>query len=141
MVPTDLVNSLQPLPGFAPVVVTDDTAQVSAIIDMQGLNGLMFVIATGTLADAGATFTTLIEEGDDSGLSDAAAVGDSDLLGTEALASFTETSDGKTFKIGYIGNKRYVRLTLTPSGNLSAAPLCAIAITAPNVLPTVNPPA
>ncbi|MCH8853936.1 MAG: hypothetical protein IID41_14985, partial [Planctomycetes bacterium] len=57
-----------------------------------------------------------IEEGDDSGLSDAAAVADVHLLGTEAGAGFTEADDNVTRKIGYIGNKPYVRMTITPSG-------------------------
>ena len=45
---------------------------------------LKFLILTGALADADATFTTLVEHGDAADLSDAAAVPDTQLTGTEA---------------------------------------------------------
>ena len=59
----------------------------------------------------------LFEDGDAANLSDAAAVADADLLGTEALASFQFDDDNEVRKIGYIGNKRYCRVTITPAGN------------------------
>lgn len=137
----DLANTLHPLRGFDPIVVGDNTAQVSQIIDLQGFNGLCFVIATGVLADADATFAVLVEHGDDSGLSDAAAVADKDLTGTEALAGFTFGDDSETRKIGYVGSKRFVRLTLTPTANTGNAPLACVAVLGhPSVAPTDNPP-
>lgn len=137
----DIANSLHVLPAIAPVVATDNTALVSAIIDLQGYGGAMFAIATGTLADADATFTVLLEEGDAANLSDAAAVADADLIGLEATASFTYANDGVTRKLGYIGAKRYVRLTITPAANSGNAPICAMAILGrPMLAPTPNPP-
>lgn len=138
----DLMNLINPKPCIAPQVGTDDTAMVGAIIDRDGYESVTYVINTGTLADAGATFTALLEEGDDSGLSDAAAVADADLIGTEALASFDQTADGKCFKLGYIGAKRYTRLTVTPSGNAASAPVGAVCVLGhPHQTPTANPPA
>ena len=114
---------------------------MSAIIDRQGYNSLTFAIATGTLADADATFVVLVEHGDAANLSDAAAVPDEQLVGTEVLASFTFADDGECRKIGYIGSKQYVRLTITPAANASAAPMCAIAVLGhPSAVPTANPP-
>jgi len=124
----DLFNNLKVKRAISPTRVADNTAQVSQIIDMQGYRSLMFAIAIGTLADADATFTVLVEEGDDSGLSDAAAVADDDLLGTEALASFQFDDDDEVRKIGYRGGKRYVRLTITPAANTGNADLSAVAI-------------
>jgi hypothetical protein len=101
-----------------------------------------YVIATGTLADADATFTVLLEEGDAANMSDAATPAAADLLGTAALASFIFSDDDKVFKIGYIGSKRYTRLTITPAANTSAGALCAVAILGHAAMkPTVNPPA
>ncbi|MDH5612209.1 MAG: hypothetical protein OEY66_07115 [Gammaproteobacteria bacterium] len=137
----DLHNNINPT-GVAVTANTDNTATVSGIIDLQGYGSLEFLIATGTLADADATFTTLVEEGDVANLSDAAAVADGDLLGTEALASFTFAEDDSVFKIGYTGNKRYVRCTVTPAANTGAAPLAIIPVLGhPNIIPTDNPPA
>jgi len=139
---TDLFNSINLKRGISPYDhATGDAAVVSQIIDMQGIDALVFAIATGSLADADATFTVLIEESDDSGMSGASAVADADLLGTEALASFTFGSDDKCFKIGYKGSKRYVTCTITPANNTGAALLCVIAITVPQLLPAANPPA
>ncbi len=105
----DFTNNLHPIRAISPVSVADNTAEVGQIIDRQGYDGLTFVIATGSLADVDATFAVLVEEGNDSGLSDAAAVADADLLGTEALAGFQFDDDNETRKIGYLGDKRYVR--------------------------------
>lgn len=124
----DLYNNLTIRRAISPVSVADNTAQVSQIIDRQGFDSLVFGIALGSIADADATFTVLIEDGNDSGLSDAAAVIDAELNGTEAAAGFQFDSDNQTRKIGYIGIKRYVRLTITPASNASAALMSAVAI-------------
>lgn len=137
----DLHNHIHPLRAISPVSVSDNTAQVGQIIDRQGYESLEFVILTGSIADADATFAVLVEEGDQANLSDAAAVADADLLGTEALAGFQFDDDNETRKIGYRGNKRYVRLTVTPSANASAALLAAVAVLGnPMLGPTANPP-
>ncbi|MDY0748510.1 hypothetical protein SNE35_28680 [Paucibacter sp. R3-3] len=137
----DLMNRIHPLKVITPVVVTDNTAQVGTIIDRQGYSSLTYLIVTGTLADADATFTVLLEEGDQANLSDAAPVDDAFLLGTEALASFNFADDAETRKLGYVGGKRYTRLTITPSGNTGNAPIAAIAVLGSAALvPTPNPP-
>jgi hypothetical protein len=123
----DLYNEIDIQRAISPVDVTGDTPAVSQIIDCANYEGVLFTIATGTLADAGATFTTLIEDGDAANLSDHAAVADAYLLGTEAAASFTQADDDKVFKIAYVGPKRYVRLTITPAGNAGSAPISATA--------------
>lgn len=138
----DLFNHINPIPAIGCTRVADNTTLVSAIIDTLGYGSLTFVILTGTLADADATFAALVEDGDDSSLTDAAAVADTQLIGTEALAGFTYAADNKTRKIGYAGFKRYVRLTITPSGNSGNADIGAIAILGhPHSMPTANPPA
>lgn len=137
----DLHNNLDFRRAISPVSVGDSTALASQIIDRRGYGALEFVIATGAIADVDATFAVLLEHADIANFSDAAAVPDEDLLGTEALAVFTFSDDDKMRKIGYVGIKRYVRLTITPTANASAALLCAVAILgSPSVLPTANPP-
>lgn len=138
----DLFNNINVKRVLSPASVADNTAQVGQIIDRQGFESLTYLIAAGSLADADAVFTVLLEDGDASNLSDAAAVADAQLLGTELLAAPLFSDDDKVFKLGYMGNKRYTRLTITPSANASAALLAAVAVLGhPNVAPTVNPPA
>ena len=138
----DLLNNINLKRVISPVSVADNTAQVGQIIDMQGYSSLTYVIATGSIADADATFTVLLEEDDDSAMGTATAVADADLLGTEALAGFQFDDDNECRKLGYIGGKRYTRLTITPSNNASAALLSAVAVLGnPWSAPTANPPA
>jgi len=137
----DQVNDLYPKRGLSPVSVADNTAQVSQIIDTAGFEALSWFIAAGSIADADATFTVLLEESAASDMSGSNAVADADLIGTEALASFIFSDDNKVFKLGYKGSKRYVRMTVTPSGNASAAVLCIIPVLGfPTSGPTANPP-
>ena len=139
----DLHNHINLKRGISPAAAgTDNTAFVSQIVDTRGYGSVEFAILTGSLADADATFTVLVEDGDQANLSDAAAVADVELLGTEALASFTFSDDDKVFKIGYVGNKRYVRVTITPANNTGNAFVAGVWILGkPVIFPTPNPPA
>lgn len=123
----DLASNIAIRAVIPPAVVSDNTTAVGAVIDRRGFDSLTYVIATGTLADADATFTALIEESDASG-SGFTAVSDADMIGTEALASFTFADDGAVRKLGYIGHKRYTRLTITPAANSGSAPMSAVAV-------------
>lgn len=118
-------NNYRFLNCFPPVVITNaDTAQIGAIIDTQGFGSCLFLVHTGTLTDANATFTVLIEDGNDPGLTDAAAVADVFLEPLEADVNFDFSNDLEVRRIAYRGPKRYVRMTVTPSGNDSgSAPL------------------
>ena len=137
----DAFNNIDALKCIAPVVIGDDTASVGATIDRQGFDSLTYIIATGVLADANATFAILLQESNDSGMSGATSVADADMLGTEALAGFDFGDDSETRKLGYIGDKRYTRLTLTPNGNAGSAPVSVVAILGwPSVAATANPP-
>lgn len=138
----DMMNQIDVKRVIAPVSVADNTAQVGQIIDRQGFDSLTYLIALGSIADADVVFTVLLEEGDAANLSDAAAVADADLIGTELLAGFQFDSDNLTRKLGYKGAKRYTRLTITPANNASAALLAAVALLGhPERAPTSNPPA
>lgn len=131
----DLANAIQLKRCISPVAVTGNSAQVGQIIDRRGYDSLTYLIALGALDNTPSpTFTVLLEEGDDSGLSDAAAVADADLIsqtsGTapETAAGFTSTDDNEVRKLGYTGTKRYTRLTITPATNDDTAYMAAVAI-------------
>lgn len=122
----DLIQTKRAL---SPVSVADNTAQVSEIIDTQGFHGLEFLILTGSLADADATFAVTMHEGDAANLSDAAAVDSNNLDGTLAAAGFQFDDDNETRRIGVKElTKRYYRLTITPTNNVGAALLAAVAL-------------
>lgn len=115
----DLANHLSFKRAISPgAAKTDNTAIVSEIIDLAGYNSMCFAINIGANTDANSTFAVLVEHSDASNFAGSAAVPDAQLTGTEAAAGFTAADDdNETRKIGYVGPKRYVRLTITPSGN------------------------
>ncbi len=139
----DQCNDLNFKQLFAPkAAVTDNTAQVSSIIDMLGYNSCTLVLNTGTLTDTDATFAVTLEHGDASDLSDTSAPAAWDLIGSTALAGFDFAADNACRKVGYVGGKRYVRMTVTPSNNTGNLFLSGVAVLGnPKVAPTANPPA
>jgi hypothetical protein len=114
---------------------SDNTAVTSPIVDTRDYQSVIFVVQTGTLVDADATFAGVVAESDASNMSGSNAVIDEDLIGLETGVSFTFAEDNFEGKIGYIGNKRYVQLTITPSANASAAPIAILALGVPHRFP------
>ena len=90
----DNANNLHFKPAIAPIAArTDNTPIVSSILDTLGFGSATLALVTGTNTDADATFVTLLEESNDSGMSGATAVADIDLIGTEVLpASSSQTT-------------------------------------------------
>lgn len=139
----DSLNIMNPRPVLNPGAgPADNTAQVGAIVDRQGFDSLTYVISTGTLADADATFAVTLTESDDPAMAGATAVNGYDLIGTLALASFNFVNDNACFKLGYVGGKRYTQLTITPANNTGATGFSAVALLGHAAIqPTTNPPA
>lgn len=138
----DMMNQIHLQPAFLPkAAVTDGTAQVSEVADLKGYGSCTLALVTGTLTDADAVWSVLIEDSDDN--STYAAVADEYLVGTEALAGFTFADDNECRKIGYTGVKRYVRATIDDTtantGNLFVAGVWILGH--PSRQPTANPPA
>lgn len=122
----DDYNNLKFSVAMPPVAaVTDDTPFVSGILDTADYNTALFAGVFGTNADVNATYAALLEYGDTPTLTDAAAVPDEYLLGVEAMG-LDFADDNKTFKLGYIGPKRYIRMTITPGGNTGNAFIAAM---------------
>lgn len=140
----DMMNQLHTTYLFAPIAAqtNSSTARTSAIIDLRGYDACTLVLINGTNTDADATFAVEVAESDDSGMSGGTAVADADLIGTEALAGFTFADDTETRKIGYKGSKRYIQVTVTPTGNNSGDWFMAgVAILGhPHQAPTANAP-
>lgn len=131
----DGLSSKRIVPLMPPVAaVTNNTATVSSIIDTQGYDSVTLAYVTGTLSDDDATFAAVLEESDAAGFSPANAVADEDMVsmtpGTaaEAAGSYAFGDDNVTRAIGYIGSKRYIRLTITPSGNTGNHFVAGVAI-------------
>ena len=123
----DQKSDLKTLVALTPRAAIDsDTTTAGAIIDRKGFESVTFSIISGVLTDG--AYAVLIEEGDAANLSDAAAVADADLIGTEAAAGFALADDATAKTIGYIGVKRYVRLSVVTTATSSGGFIAATAI-------------
>lgn len=137
----DITNGLDLKRAVSPQAArTDNTAIVSTVADLKGYDGAMLAINIGANTDANATFAVLIEDSDNN--SDYSAVADEYLNGTEALAGFQYDDDNELRKVGYTGIKRYLRATITPTGNDSGNIFVAAEwVLRPLRMPAANPPA
>lgn len=90
-------------------------------VDTKGYASLTFVITTGAIASAG-DFGVAVQDSDASGSGFTAA--DADFVDSNAPATLAADS---VYKVGYRGNKRYVRLQTTKAGGTSIA-LGAVAV-------------
>lgn len=74
------------------------------------------------------TYTPVINESDDSGMSGESAVADADLTTTEALAALAATDDNVVKRIGYTGSKRYVTCDIVSASTTSGGTLGVVAV-------------
>jgi len=126
MAKKELKSTTKSLVALNTQSISSDTTTNGVIIDTAGYESVLFVIQSGTVTDG--TFTPLVQEGDDSGLSDAASVGDADLTNTEASSAFVAADDNTSKSIGYVGSKRYVKCNIVSASTSSGGTLGAVAI-------------
>jgi len=128
----DLKTIIKPVNAMDLTVVAGAAVVVGEIIDTLGYQGIAFVPRIDNYLDG--LFTPLVEDGDNAALADAAAVSDTFLIGTEAMCG-AYLSDYGISSIGYVGKKRYVRLTLIatldPTGDVSADAILGYALHEP----------
>lgn len=87
---------------------------------------MVWCILLGALTDADMSTTFLMEESDDSGMSGSNEVADANMNPVETVAAFDFGDDDTVRKMGYTGEKRYVRLTITPADNGAGNIFCAV---------------
>jgi len=122
------------------------TVSRTPVIDRRGYNGVEFHLLYGLTASVADTQTVVVLECDTTTTGSFTSVADGDLIGTEALASrlaVTGHTSGTSIncgkRIGYKGNKRYVRLQVTPGGTATMIVGCAVQLFNPVAAPTTNP--
>lgn len=115
----DLYSNIGTAPAIVPAVKS--AAADGITVDLKGYGSVSFVVTTGAIVSDG-DFGVAIFESDaaDSNFGAAAA----GFVDSNAPATLAASS---TYKLGYRGNKRYVRLQLTKAGGTSIA-LGAVAV-------------
>lgn len=120
----DLHNNVKAVQALNHQTINTNTTTAGVIIDTQGFESIEWVIQSAAITDG--TYVAKIEDGDDSGLSDAADVATELVLGT--LPSFGAADDNVVKRVGCIAKKRYVRLSLVSTGVTTGGALGAVAV-------------
>lgn len=141
----DLHNSVRTFRVVAPIAIGANATVSGKVLDRKGYGAVEFVIAYGAVVTTGSVVTPVVKEGDVTGTM--TSVADTDLIGTEALATLTATtprtddvSKNFTTRIGYKGNKRYVTVDMVKTGVTSVGCMSVTAVMgSPTLGPTTNP--
>ena len=96
-----------------------DSAIVSEVIDCANCQGVTFLGLLGTLSDTDCTWSVTIQESDAANMAGSAQCTVVGQTLTRALPTGNYADDDEVIQIGYIGAKRYITFTITPSGNNS----------------------
>lgn len=120
----DLFNNLKLTTILAAAVY--NSLQTSTVVDMNGYQSVLFVVGTNTVTDG--TYAVTIEGSDDN-VTFTPVTEAYWLQGETGVAlPILSTDDNKTFKLGYLGSKRYLRLKLTPTGATTGGSFYILAI-------------
>ncbi|WP_253944205.1 hypothetical protein [Pseudogemmobacter hezensis] len=109
----DLFSDIGTVLALAPAVQT--AAVTGPAIDLKGVGRVAFALTTGAVAGSG-DFGVTLQESDDG------ATGWADVAADQVQSNAPETlAASATVKLGYLGWKRFVRLSLTKEGGTSIA--------------------
>ena len=128
----DLHNNIDVVRAITPQTITS-AALVSSGIDLKGSHAVKVLFDTGNIAEMGASpegaaqIAYKLEHSDDnssySNVSETDVVGASQTVSSGVFA--TKTTDLTPTEVGYVGGKRYIRLTATPTGLSTGGPIGA----------------
>jgi len=132
----DMHNNISVVNVLAPAAVSTTGAangRLSGIIDRRGFEAVEFVFNSSASASVADTINPVVLEADATG-SSFTSVADADLIGTEAAQKLTLTAAGAS-RIGYQGNKRYLKLRLYGLGTATAVVAAMAVLGKPSRVP------
>lgn len=122
----DLISNIRLIRG-AVQTLSGTTPNASALIDRRGFSSLAVYLETGTVTDAGTAsgFTMKLQHSDTTAAADFVDVDNSDLipnsLGNRTVTVTADSDDDILANgVGYVGNKRYVRMLVTGTTGTNA---------------------
>lgn len=147
----DVSSLAKVLNGITPQVITSGGgAKNTGNIDVRGFAGLLFAVHFG--ANGGDTlngtnkFTVLLQDADDDGAGSPDSYGSvdtDDVVGVTPASGIVVTvddaaEDDAVYQFAYVGDKRFVKLTVTPNGTLTNGNPVCVSVTKllPQFVPT-----
>lgn len=133
----DNYNHLSLVQAVAPILVLDNTVPAAVEVDLAGFNSAVveFTHAEKPVGDTG-TITLKIEHADDDGTGAAGSysnVAAADVLGVTPSSGICFTLAGglvaaAVLKCGYVGGKRFIKLTLAENNGNATGTLLALTV-------------
>ncbi len=135
----DLHNNLAVVRGIAPQTVAGSPLNTGNI-DLRGFNAAEIVVEFGDIDEMGASpvgaakLDIKIEHADDDGSGAPGAYADvtlADVIGPASVSAgvvASPTTDAAPVEVGYIGDKRFIRVTLTPTGLVNGGPIACMIV-------------
>lgn len=129
MAKRDLYSNIGVVAAVAPAVLT--ATNTSAAIDVRGFQSATVVINAGAIVGAG-NFTPKLQE------SDASGSGYTDVIASDLIGAFpTALAADTAYRVGYKGNKRYLKTVLTLNSGTSIAASAVVVLGHPELAPVV----
>ena len=120
----DLRSDIKVLKGLFETINTDTTTTGSTIDTKDYVNMTMVIAAT---AYTDGTYTPVVYEGEESDMSDEAAIADTKLIPqSSAEAGCVVDAADEVHTLGLIDNERYVRVKITSASTSSGATLTVL---------------
>lgn len=140
----DIHNNIRTKNVVTAAAIGANGTKTGIVIDRQGFGGVEFIASYGSVTTTGTVVTLVAKHGDVTGT--LTSIADTDLLGTEALASLLAgarvagTGKEVTKRLGYVGNKRYVSVDAVQTGTTSVGVVHVSALLhSPHLAPQANP--
>ena len=116
----DLYNHIEFVQAIKPVLVKDNTVPAAATVDLAGFNSAVIELSVGLKsADAG-TITLKAEHSDTTSFANVAAADMQGVTPAEGVIytidADSDDSTSRIVKFGYVGGKRYLKLTIAEVG-------------------------
>lgn len=112
----DMISNTQSV-HLGNVTVSGTTPATSAYVDLQGYDAATIMVVANTVTDAGtaAGFTVTLQESADTTAAAASTVATTDTVnGANTIAVTSDSADNTVAGgFGYVGNERYVGITVT----------------------------
>ena len=124
----DISNNLKQTQAILPTVFDNTGSVVGAILDTAEFElGLMFAVHVSSYVNG--TYTLLLEESDDSGMSGSAVITGDKLIGALPAEAAAIASGGSLPTVGVISNLRYVRATIVTTSYVSGTTIVGVTCT------------
>ena len=116
----DLYNHIEFVQAIKPVLVLNNTVPAAATVDLAGFNSAVIELSVGLKsADAG-TITLKAEHSDATSFANVAAADMQGVTPAEGVIytidADSDDSTSRIVKFGYVGGKRYLKLTIAEVG-------------------------